>query len=347
MTLKKMSIALGTLLLGVGAGLTSKPIQGLKAIDVDYKEAENFVYKAHFEEGTNNGFVFGNTKDTSYSVVVKDNSIALYDKDENVLKTSVGELSDSSYSLALVINEDLVRVYVNNEKAASIVYSLDEYEGGKTYVVGNCSSKEFFETDTYEGDFFLGGYTLDKLINLSDDNHLLETGEYTLDKGVLTISDTYLKTLEGQKSYTFRAVTSLTDFMFVIDNDFTGVSASMALDKIYHGNEAVIELSEDVEVYKVTIDDEAVEYTKSNTRITISKEIINKISSGSHKVKLYTEKGRPEVTMNLTDAVITYPEVPVPQSHFFFFVDISIFGGLILAYVGFQTYKKFKEEGGK
>lgn len=310
------------------------------------KQMTNFVYNATFNYEGENGFIFGKTDTESYKFVANsvDESICLY-HNEDLFKTSVENLPESSeYTLSLVVNENIAKLYVNRDKTASIVCALDSYNGGEVTVFGDVTNKEYFQTDTVEGDIFVGGYDVSKVINITDGNYRLETSEYTLDKGIITIDSTYLKTLESDQEYVFRAVTSLTDLSFVIKNDFSGVKASLTLDKIYRGNDAVVELNKMATTNKVTIDDEEVNFVQDGLRVTISSETLDNLSSGDHIVKLYTDNGRPEVKMYLTDATVTYPEIEVEPSHFFFFVDISIFAGLILAYVGYSAYKKSKED---
>lgn len=322
------------------------PMQTAYAYD-EVNTAENFVCSANFEYGVDSGFAFGKSDNKYFSVVASgtDKTIALKGKENQILKTSVQELTENeNFSLCLVVNENTAKVYLNKSSVAAITYVLDDYDGGDFYTIGNSSNVEYFETDTLDGDLFVGGYSVSKVINVTENYSLLDTAQYTVDKGLLTISKEYLKTLESDKTYTFRAVTSLTDLSFNIENDFVGVNANFTVDKIFHGNDAYIELSENVVVNRVTVDTKDIEFTQTDKRIKISKEVLDTIESGEHKVKLYTVKGRPEVKLSLTDKVETFPEIPAEASHFFFWVDIIIFAGLILSYVGYSAYKKMKED---
>ncbi len=311
--------------------------------------AENFVCSATFAFEGKAGFTFGKTQSSQYSVVAdaSDRSIAIFDKSGHTVKSSVDLIPERDYRLSLIMNQSVAKVYVDHSLVASIVCPIKGYSAGYISYDGPASHKEFFSTDTCEADIFLGGYSLSGVINIDDDNELLDPSSYTFENGLLSISESYLKTLENEKTYTFSAVTDISEFNFEIENDFAGVQARTSRDVAYHGYDLHIDLSKDAEVYRVTIDGKDVAFSKNGKRVTIEKDVVDTLDSGDYLAKLYTDNGRPEVNLSISDIVQTYPEVPAPVSHVFLWIDIAIFAGLIGGYLGFSAYKKRKEKGGQ
>lgn len=311
------------------------------------KSAVNFVYSAEFapnEQGV--GFVFGvneQTGDFLSATVDAKGKVALSSKDE-VLKWAQCEPS-GSIVLTLVVNEGIVKIFVGDSNIAVLVHTLDNYVGGDVGVTkaGEASNGRFASTDVPDGDFFCNGYSVLKVVNVTDGHCKLTASQYAVEKSVLTVSREYLKTLENDTAYTFRVVTSFTDFDFVVTTDFNAVSARAVLDKYYRGSDVTVELASSATVSKLQIDDKDVKFTQTGNRVVVASAEADKLSAGKHTVKLYTNLGRPEAEINISDAVETLTELQAKATHVFFWVDIAIFGALILAYVAFTVVKKVKK----
>ena len=310
--------------------------------------ANNFIYSAEFSdltESSNAGLVFGVSDDLmSYWVIaanVADGKVELLKKDTALKSAQYSFAAGKTFALTLVVNEGIAKVFVNGSDVAAITCKLDGYSGGKVGVKGDCAVayEQFASTDTLNGDIFCNGYEVLKVVNVTD-GHKLNSEEYSMSKGVLTVSREYLKTLEADTEYTFRVVTSFTDLNFTLTTDFTSATATSVMSKYYRGSDVTFELSGGAVVNKLLIDGENVDFTQNGNRIVVSAQVVNALPSGKHNVKLYTNIGRPETTFTLSEPVETLTEIEPEATHTFFWIDIVIFGALILAYVAFTVIKK-------
>jgi len=167
-----------------------------------------------------------------------------------------------------------------------------------------------------------------KVVNVTDGSYRLKDGEYSVEDGILLISESYLKTLEQNAEYTFRVVTSSTDFDAVIKTEYTSAEISPT---IIGG----------AEVYKVEINGREYAYELEGNTITVSAEALKNLTSGTHIIRVYTSEGRPAVNFSLA-ALPDYREETVePVSHVFFWVDIAVFASLIAGYAVFTIVKKY------
>ena len=234
---------------------------------------------------------------------------------------------------------------MNNGDVALITQKLPEYNGGKLGTYGNgVSDISFVDLDSLDGDIFLNGYDVLKVVNLTDGNYRLNDNEYEIVDGVLSVTDKYLKTLETNVEYVFRVVTSFSDFNFKVTTDFTAVSATPQIEKYYRNNDVVLELSATVNVYKVLIDGKQVEFTQPDGNVKISATEIANLSIGKHTVKLYTDKGRPETTINVSEMVETVSEPVVKSNHMWLWIDVSIFAVAIIGYLAYSFFVKRKQK---
>ena len=310
--------------------------------------ANNFVYSVEFTdltEASNAGLVFGVSDDltSNWTVAanVVDGKVELL-KADAVLKSAPHSFNEGKQiALTVVVNEGIAKVFVDGSNVAAITCKLDGYSGGKVGVKADCAvnSEQFASTDTLDGDIFCNGYNVIKVVNVND-GYRLDSSEYSVSKGVLTVSREYLKTLEADTKYTFRVVTSFTDLNFTLTTDFTPATAVSVMSKYYRGSDVAFELSGGAVADKLLIDGENVEFTQNGNRIVVSAQVVNALSSGKHNVKIYTNVGRPETTFTLSEMLETLTEIEPEATHIFFWIDIAIFGALILAYVAFTVIKK-------
>ena len=225
------------------------------------------------------------------------------------------------YRLCLVVNDGVAKVYVDQSDTALLLYRLPGYVPGK---VGHDLAESHFSyrdesilnLKTHSGDYFVGGYEVEKVVNLSDDNVTLTKAQYTVEAGVVTIDQGYLDTLETNAEYKFRAVTSFTDFDFYVLTDETGVEATPQVAKYYRGNDVSFELSEPSRVSKVLVDGEffapeAFRQNESLDLLTLKAEALEGLPSGDP-----------------------------PVNHVYFYIDIAIFATLIVGYVLFSQISK-------
>ena len=318
----------------------------------------NFIYSAEFapdDVAIRAGFVFGADENSHFAVAAEtaDSSVVLYkqekDKEDVVLKrVGVGEaLQGEHLKITLVVNEGVAKAFIGNSGAAALICKLDGYSGGKVKVVADgyvASNLSLIETDTPDGHIYVGGYEVLKVVNLTDGNYKLDSKEYSLKSGVVTVSEGYLKTLEANTEYIFRVVTSLTDFNFKVITDFTSVTATPSIEKYYRHNDVTIELSSaSVTVNKLLIDGKECAFTQTADRVVISSEQISGLATGKHVVKLYTDKGRPETTITVSELVETVTEPVVKATHMWLWIDLSIFAAAIIGYITFTIVKKKKD----
>ncbi len=318
---------------------------------------KNYIYSAEFtpESGSQAAALIFNVSDnlTSYYVATADlfdGVVKLWRAPGDVLKqTSYAFEADKPVKLTVVVNDGTAKIFVNDDKIAALTYAIENYAGGK---VGlnvfkgnfNVNNVKFIKTDVPGGDIYIGGYTVEKVVNLTDGNYKLAEGEYAAEGGFITVSDSYLKSLEAGKEYKFRAVTSFTDFNFAVTTSFTAATASPSADKYYNDDDVLIELSGNANVKKILIDGKEVTFTQEGGKVTIPAEQINTLSTGSHNVKLYTDKGRPETSITVSERVETITEPVQRESHVFLWIDLAIFASAIIGYVTYSVISKRKKK---
>ena len=105
----------------------------------------------------------------------------------------------------------------------------------------------------------------------------------------------------------------------------------------------MVEFTAGAEVRKVTVDGNEVAFEVKDGNVVISAENAAAAGFGKHTVRLYTDRGRSSAEFVLAEPVETLTEMPVKATHIFFWVDIAIFGSLILLYVAFVVLKKAKK----
>ena len=254
---------------------------------------------------------------------------------------------DADYKIDLILNDGVAKIYINEYSTPILLLALEGYEGGELStdldVAGfDRGVESITRLDTLEGDYFVGGYTVSKVVNLTDGNYRLSADQFQVDAGVITIDRAYLDTLEVDTLYKFRAVTSLTDFDFFVRTDEVGTEAVAQVAQYYRGSDVSFELSEPSLVSKVLIDGEDFAFTQNAelTLVTVGSDSLSSLPAGDHNVKLYTANGRPEAKLSLYSTVEVIPELPVPANHMYFFIDIAIFGVLIVGYLLFSQIKK-------
>ena len=317
---------------------------------------EDFIYSVTLKKESADGklftLVFGLDDESelesyySLSVDFEHQQIRIGDETNEAIKTVEYTLNDdTNYKVNLIVNSGVAKVYVNDSVSAALVYDLPAYSEGK--MANNLESsnldyskESLMSLTTAEGDYYIGGYTVNKVVNLSDNNYRLTSEQYSIDEGVITIDRDYLNTLETNTDYLFRAVTPVTDFDFYVSTELVGASIRSAVDKYYRGDDVRIEVSSNATVKKALIDGSEVSFSQKDDLVTIASNDLSSIGSGSHTVKLFTDKGRPETKFSLYEVVEVLPEVKPAVNHTFFYVDIAIFASLILGYLGFSIFKK-------
>ena len=317
---------------------------------------EDFIYSVTLKKKSADGklftLVFGLDDESelesyySLSVDFEHQQIRIGDETNEAIKTDEYELNDDvSYKVNLIVNAGVAKVYINDSKSASLVLNMPGYVGGKMADNLSTSHLTYSKVSTtslnsLSGDYFVSGYSVEKVINLSDSNYRLTAEQYSVDAGVVNIDRDYLKTLETNTTYKFRAVTSVTDFDFYVSTEEVGAEVNSLVAKYYRGDDVRLELSQNTAVSKALIDNEEVAFTQKDSLVTIASKDLSSVGSGEHNVKLFTANGRPETKFSLYEVVEVIPEPKAAVNHTFFFVDIAIFGALILGYLGFTLFKK-------
>ena len=293
---------------------------------------------------------FGKDEEQSY--------VATFDFEQGLVRIGNQEMAeiksedyafeaDADYKIDLILNDGVAKIYINEYDTPILLLSLDGYQGGSVStdldaVTFEHGHESITRLDTLSGDYFVGGYTVSKVVNLTDGNYRLSADQYKVEAGVITINRDYLNTLEVATLYKFRAVTSLTDFDFFVETDEVGTQARAQIDQYYRGSDVSFELSEASLVSKVLIDNEEFAFTQNEekTLVTVASASLSSLPAGDHNVKFYTANGRPEAKLSLYSTVEVIPELPVPANHMYFFIDIAIFGVLIIGYVLFSQISK-------
>ena len=271
--------------------------------------------------------------------------ISFGDQDQEIKSVKQEFVSDRDYKITLVVNDNVAKVYLDGDDVASLVYSLSDYIGGRVASNLEDSHFEYSNTsltslNTNSGDFNCLGYNVLRVVNLGDGNYCLQSDEYDVTDGVVTIDRDYLKTLETNSEYKFRAITDLTDFDFYVSTPSVGVQVMSSVEKYYRGDDLRFEFSENTTVSKMCIDNEEFLFTLSESVLTVDKDVAAQLVSGKHTAKFFTSNGRPEAQFSLYESVEIIPEIPAKPNHTFFFIDIGIFAVLILGYVLFSKIGK-------
>lgn len=318
-------------------------------------EGKNFVYSAEFTPADGNaqeaGLVFGAADDLTYYWAaiagIKEGKVKLLHSEDGQLKTADYAFeAGETLKITVVANGEIVKIFIGNGDVALISCKLDGYNGGKLGQKINggfsVSNIKFTDTDIPEGNIYCNGYDVLKVVNITDGNRKLIDGEYTVNGGVLTVSPEYVKTLESGTEYVFRVVTSFTDLDFKITTDFTSVTAMPAVDKYYRTDDVTLELSGNIKVNKLLIDGKECAFNQTGNSVKISSEVISELSTGNHSVKLYTDKGRPETTITVSEKVETVSEPVVKATHVFLWIDLAIFLSAIAGYTAYSVISKRK-----
>ena len=266
-------------------------------------------------------------------------------ENENIKTVDYSFASNREYKVNLVVNDGVAKAYVDDSDISLLTFKMDGYAAGEVVdnlaeSLLNYSGRNLSSLNTLSGDIFCSGYTILKVVNLTDGNYKLSADEYVISNGVITIKESYLNTLENGTEYKFRAVTSLTDLDFYVTTKEVGAQVNSLVEKYYRGDDAKFELSEATTVKKAVVDKNEIEFTQNNELITIKSKDLEALTSGEHVVKFYTENGQPEAKFSIYEVVETLPEVPTPVNHMYFFIDIAIFGVLIVGYILFTQLSK-------
>ena len=266
-------------------------------------------------------------------------------ENENIKTMDYSFASNREYKVNLVVNDGVAKAYVDDSDISLLTFKMDGYAAGEVVdnlaeSLLNYSGRNLSSLNTLSGDIFCSGYTILKVVNLTDGNYKLSADEYVISNGVITIKESYLNTLENGTEYKFRAVTSLTDLDFYVTTKEVGAQVNSLVEKYYRGDDAKFELSEATTVKKAVVDKNEIEFTQNNELITIKSKDLEALTSGEHVVKFYTENGQPEAKFSIYEVVETLPEVPTPVNHMYFFIDIAIFGVLIVGYILFTQLSK-------
>ncbi len=196
-------------------------------------------------------------------------------------------------------------------------------------------------TEADDNGIEVGNDEVIKVVNVTDGSYRLKDGEYSVEGGILLISESYLKTLEQNAEYTFRVVTSSTDFDAVIKTEYTSAEIAPAREEFSREEDLSFTISGGAEVYKVEINGREYAYALEGNTITVSAEALKNLTSGTHVIRVYTSEGRPKAEFSLAGLPDYREETVEPVSHVFFWVDIAVFASLIAGYAVFTIVKKY------
>lgn len=323
------------------------------------KEGTDFTYSATFTPQANaqaGGLAFGYIGNPSgywfVTADVTENKIKLVEfrgekEAAYTLQTAAYEFTSASYKLTATLSGGTVKVYADDKTTAEIICKLENYKGGRVglnvynsdMVVNNVV---FASADNGSG--IAVGEDIVKVINVTDKSYKLKDGEYAVADGKLTISESYLKTLENDTEYTFRVVTETTDFDAVVKTNFEAATLTPAKSGFTKGEDISFTVSGGAQVYKLEINGVECEFTVDGDKITVSSETLKDFTSGTHKVKAYTASGRPSADFKLTGLPDFVEETEEITDRTFFWIDIAVFAALIIGYVAFTVFKKFRKQ---
>ncbi len=334
----------------LGAGTVDAFVFG-NAAGTDLTYSANFTPQPNAQAG---GLAFGYTGNASgYFFVtadVKENAVKLVQfcgekEAANTLASAEFDFAaDAAYKLTVTVKDGTAKAYANGLKL--IECELKNYAGGRVglnvYNADMVINKVYFRPAAYENEIIVGSDEVLKVVNITDGSYKLDDGEYTVADGKIIINESYLKTLEADAEYTFRVVTTTGDYDAVIKTDFVAATLSPLQEKFSIGESLSFKLNGNTEVYKVEINGEEYEFTVDGDTITVAADALKNLTGGTHTVKAYTANGRPVASFDLA-GLADYQEDEVEAvSRVFFWVDIAIFGAIIVGYGVFTVVKKCK-----
>jgi len=320
------------------------------------EEGESFTYSANFtpqENAQAGGLAFGYTGNASgyffATADIKENKVKLVrfrgEKEAaDTLQTADCTLPSGAYKLTVKVDNGTASVSVNGNKV--IEYKLENYAGGRVGLnVFNANmvvNDVYFSADTDDNGVVVGNDEIVKIVNVTDGSYRLKDGDYTVSDGRLTVSESYLSTLEENTEYTFRVVTADSDFDFVIKTDFTAATLIPSKQDFSRGDSISFTVSGSSEVYKLEINGTEREFTLEGNVITVAAEALKDLTGGTYVAKAYTANGRPTASFGFA-GLPDFQEAEVEAvNRVFFWVDIAIFGALIIGYVAFSIVKRCK-----
>lgn len=318
---------------------------------------ENIDYSATFapqENAQAGGLAFGYTGNASgywfVTADVKDNAVKLVEfcGEKEAAKT-LKEVSyafpyGADYKLSVNIKDGQLNAFVNGAKV--LEETIENYTGGRVglnvYNADMVVNKVTFTSFNQDGGIFIGEDEVIKVVNVTDLSYRLKEGEYTLSNGTLYISDKYLKTLNADTEYTFRAVTASSEYDAVIKTEFEQSTLTPVSEEVARGENVSFTVSGNPEIYKVEINGEQTEFTLKEGVITVSGEALKNLTGGTHSIKAYTSNGRPTADFRLNSLPDFTEEEVTVISRTFFWIDIAIFATLIICYVTYTVIKKVR-----
>lgn len=325
------------------------------------ESATDFRYSAEIKpenlDAQAAGLVFGVSDNLmSYYVAnidLKENVVKLWKAGEGDLKTASYQFeATGTVRLTVSLNRGTVKIYVNDGTAAVITQHIDGFTGGKVGINVYNASMIFNNIKLVKrgGDingFNLGDELLKSVVNI-DDKHKLTENEFEVDNGVLTLAESYIKTLAAGGEYVFRVATNFTDYDLKIKTDFVGVSITPLKDDYIYNDILNLTLSADTQVLKVLIDGESCPFILEGKTVSIGNEVVRTLALGDHTVTVYTTNGRPTANIKISDDgtqnIVSSVEEAEKANHLFLYIDLAIFGALIAVYAAVTVYKKIKEK---
>lgn len=321
---------------------------------------EDFVYSANLflnESGQASGLVFGVSDNTyDYYVVTADvlyNKLKLWRADGRLLKEVDYEFIDNSCNLKLVMNQQTIYVYVDHQVSPKLVYLLDDYLNGRLGLNVFNSSTTFNDIKlSYESNLLfdgndhinLGNYTnIQKVVNVTDDSYRLTEGQFFVINDYVYIDKGYLLSLASEQEYEFRLYLEGGYTKFIVKTDFEG--SSIVLNKTEFSNSDIIEIEilNATDIKSVSLDGSLIsDYTIENNKVILSKDIIKNLTIGSHEIMIMTENGRPTIDFKVIE-VFENPIEEEKPNHIFFYIDIAIFGLMIISIALISIIKKKKQ----
>ena len=273
--------------------------------------ARDFVYTASFtpaDEGETAqaaALVFGAAENyTGYYVVTADRTANLL----KLWRAGTGDLFVTHYhfptgtvALRAVMSDGTLRVYVNGAAAPALTYTIEDYAGGRlglnvyngAFLVNNVG---FAPLDEGEGGGFAIGETeIQSILNVTDGYAVLSENDYTYADGVLTIAESYLKTLPGEQVYTFKVNTAQGAFYVQKETTFRAYSVSMQTATAEPGQALTLMLGTDTAIERVLIDGTEVAFTQDGRTLLLGADATASLAEGDHVITVYGDSGRAEL----------------------------------------------------
>lgn len=309
----------------------------------------DFTYSTRFSilEGTAASLVFRSDLAMQHFLVLNydrnERVVKLWNENGEIARSGVVDVDVNDVVLSVVAKGRDIQGLINGQQVLSHTLSEDLPLSGH-FGLNVFSAKVLFKSlNLLREDYEYNGNNLEikldvkqnvrDIYNVTDKNTRIERGFYTVNDGVITISDDYFLTLKSTGLYEFRIVGELSTFTVKVDVKSLPTRDIETEITVEEGYDVTMYVGY-IDITSITVNGEALEenqYSHTGTYLTISKDALERgeneiVINGSITVT---------VTVNaISDTIIT----PTEDNNLLMVIVIAcIIGGVLLIAIAVVT----------